>query len=246
MLDNGYAAHDAARLVHIQEVKRGRRLSNLGAMPSIRQILRDYEDALIDGMEAARRLTPLVVDPGQRQQMLAASDDRVRTRIARAAVKRAKRAFIIGEWDSVKADQFLAMRGLAPPRIQELLIEWRDEMQGRLKEPTAKLIVQWAEIGLIMPDDAYRRLLRLGYVEIDATRIVYQGIYARNELIDAKIDKRKKEIKSIIKDAKQAKKEEEKALKDRQKEIEKQMTAMEKEQKRIQTELEDRAPKPEE
>ena len=244
MLDNGYSAADADRLVKIQQVKRGRRLSNLGALPSIRAILKDYEHGVIDGMEAQRRLTPLVVDPGQRQMMLAAAEDRVTATTRRAIMTRAKRAYIVGEVDAQHVRDHLLKVGVANGRIADIVAQWTEDKQGRYKEPTAKLIVQWAQIGLILPDDAYNRVFALGYNKIDATRIVYQGIYARNELIQGKIDKRKKEVRQMVKDQKQAGRENEKALKDRQKEIEKQQKALEVEQQRIQKELDSRAPAP--
>jgi hypothetical protein len=240
MRDNGYNEADAWRLVDIQQVKAGRRRANVGAGRTIRQILADYKDGIANGIATDGELRPLIPDPAHRAAAIRAADTQVHARVMRTMLKRVRRAYFVGEWDAVKVRGVLQARGIDPARIGQLLFEWDDERTGRYKEPTVRLLIQWAQLGLITADDAEQRALNLGYSPVDARRIVMQGIDARQQKIVAAVEKAKANVQRALKTAKQLAKEDRTELEKMRKENEKQIERLQKQQEKLQKELEKR------
>lgn len=240
MRDNGYDAVNAQRLVVIQQAKKARRLTNLTGVWSIRKTVKAYQDGAIDGVTCDQTLAPLIIDPGQRQAVILGADLEVAANTRRQWIKRARRAYFVGEWTAEETAANLLANQVPPPRAAQLVEQWTADIRGRYREPTARQIIAWTALGVITLDDAFRRLTRLGYSEGDSTRIVYQGVDAWRSRTQSMIRQGEADVRRIIKDAKQASKEEAARLEKRKKEIEAQLKELEKERERIEKEQEKR------
>jgi hypothetical protein len=240
--DNG-ADHDTAELsVAIQEAVRGRRLANLSGVWTTRQVVAGFKDGTLTRAKADTLLAPIVVDPRQRQSILDGADEQAATETMRVEMKKIRRGFFVGEYEKVAVVGMLKKIGVADGRVNDILTRWDADRTGRYREPTTRMIIQWCALNIITLDDAYRRVLMLGYNDIDARRIVYQGADAYRTKTLGQIDKEEAKVRRIIKDAKQAKKEQQAELEKRQKAIQAEVEKLEKERERIQKELDDRRP----
>lgn len=240
--DVGYDRATASRIVEIQTNLRARRLANVSGTWSVRKIVKSYKAGEITRGRADQLARPLILDDAQRAFVLDSADTEVQAEITSVNIARIRRAYFTGAEEEDWVRTQLQAAGVEMVRRDTLVAKWDLERRGRYREPTARQIVSWAKDLLIQPEDAFLRLTRLGYLDEDARRIVYQGILAASDKIEGRVEKAQRRAEKIVKDARQAKKELTKDMKDRQKELEKQIEKMKKEQARIQKELDKRAP----
>lgn len=242
MQDNGYTRENAEFLLDIQRAKRGTRLANKSGVWTERLILRAYMDGTINGGRADALLTPLVTDPGLRQALIQGADRMVDARVKSATLKRLRRAYIVGELEDVDATARLLAGGMSEQRAADLLSMWQDEQRGRYREPTAKMVIEWARNGLIAEQDAYQRLLRLGYISLDAERMIYRGLQQRQGDMQRALGIAEKRQAQVIKDKRAAKRADDKELEERAKEAQRELDRLSKELKRINDEQGKRKP----
>lgn len=238
--DNGYDEPTAKRMVEIASNLRQRRLANVSGVWTVRKVMQGYRDGVIVRARADELLLPLVVDPLQRAALLRGVDLEASAETRKRQIAAIRRGYFVAAYGDDEAAKKLRVLGVDPQRESDLIAQWKADRDGRYREPSARQILQWATLLIITPDDAFTRLLRLGYERPDAERMVYQGVIAAQERIEGKIEKAQGKIEKWVKDQKQAKKEMTAELEARKKEIEKQQKEWEKEKERIQKELDAR------
>lgn len=247
MRDNGYDETNAHRLVDIQRAKRGGRLANASGVWTQRQILAAYMDGVINGQRADNLLAPLVTDAGVRQQIIIGADQRVEARVTASQINFLKRSHLVGILTDVGAETGLANLGVSETRRVGLVRQWSAARSGRLKEPTAKMVLDWAKGGVLSLDDLRMRLSNLGYMDSDISRMVAQVAKGQSDNLQKTKAQHDRDAKQSVKDAQAAKRAETKDLEARQKAIIKYMKDYEKELAKIDKELRARpkgAPKP--
>lgn len=240
MRDNGYTDVDAKRLVAIQKAKRGGRLANASGIWTQRQILAAYMDGVIDGMKCDRLLEPLVVDPGVRQTLITAADTRVEARVTAAEIARIKRSYMVGMFTDLQAQQALANVLVTESRRGGLVRQWNSARQGRLREPTAKMVIDWATGGVISLTDMFTRLQNLGYIDSDISRMVALVQKKSDTTAQKATAAQGKADAKSVKNLATARRQETKDLATRQKDIIKYMKEYEAELVRIDKELKTR------
>lgn len=228
MLDNGYSRKDAKFFVRLQSAKQARTFAGQTGVFTIRQIVSGYEAGTLTQVKANDLLTPLIVDPQRRARLLADADTAVKAKNLGAKIKKLRKGFIVGAM--IPADLLTALGdlGIDGNRRTDLLIQWDEERTGRFKEPAAKMISDWIKSGIITGDDAFTRLLRIGYMAEDASRIVAQGVHNQQQT-QLQLNKQAfSQSQKLIKTQEQIKKETFKEAQARQKEIDKQILALQK------------------
>lgn len=240
--DNGYSDHDAKFSLDIQRAVRGRRLANVTGVWTPRQVIGAFKRGEIDEIRANQLLTPLIVDPNQRADMIKGANEQVAAEIKAAGIKRVHRGVLVGVYTQDEASAELTRLQIAPARQGDLLLKWVQEREGRFREPRAQQIIQWAALNIITPEDAYSRLIKMGYLDIDARRIVYQGLDAARKRLEGMRDKAESKVRARYRDLKQTRKEETAELEKRKKEAEKQAKELQEEIERISKVVEERRP----
>lgn len=240
MRDNGYTDKDATLFVQLQVAKRATRMRNSSGVWTSRKILRAYMDGVLSYAAANALLAPIVLSEDQRADLLSGADAEMNAQSKRVAIKRFRRAYMVGEMGAAQVKDILLSRGIDPMRIDQLLYQWDDERQGRYKEPTARLIIQWATLGIISSDDAYDRLKKMGYNDIDAQRIVWQGLYAQQQAVQKTIEKAAKQRDATFKSLQQAAKAETDDLTKRWNQLKSDITFWQKEADRVEKALQQR------
>lgn len=239
--DNGYNHATASRMVEIQTLVRSRRTQNLTGQWSIRTTLRSYRNGEITSADADRILTPLLPDAVQRGRAIADADSVVRAGIVSARIKAAYRAYLTGATEKKDALDALVAAGVEIPRARELVETWQVERTGRYKEPAAREVLRWLKARVIGADEAYRRIIRLGYTPEDAERMTAEGAIARDDRITREIKSQERELERRIRDQRTARRQTDRALDERGREIEKRLKELREEQDRIARERERRS-----
>lgn len=241
-LDNGANETDATRGVKIQEGIRARRLANVGGVNTTRQTMNAYKEGTIDRVRADQLLAPIILDPQQRAEMISGADEQVAMRVRGQWIKRARRAYFVGEWTQEQATANLVANHVQPDRAAQLVELWTAEVRGRYREPTIKKLIDWMKYGIITSEDAYQRFIRLGIPDLDARRYVTEGLIVASERTQSKVRQAEADFRRIAKDLKSAKLERTKELEKQQKELEKVIKDAEERRDRILKVLEGRKP----
>jgi hypothetical protein len=235
MRDNGYNDTNAKILVRFYKQLKSRRQGNVSGVWTIRKIIKAYKTGAISSPDARLLLAPHFVNVDQINDIMRAADFEIQADTRTAWIKTYKRRYITGEYDFIAALTALIEQGIEDSRANEIIGIWRAERDGRLKEPTIRMLQDWARKGIISAASLNDRLRRLGYTQPDAERIIYSVQVDINREIQREYEKTAKELEKRFKDRESARKATEKELKTRLKELEK-------EQDRIQKELEKRQP----
>jgi hypothetical protein len=210
MLDNGYSPTDADRLVKIQEALKEKRLRGETGNYTTREILKYYKEGLITNQLADAALTPMVIDPRTRADYLTLADAEVQTTIKRAQVAKIKRAYYTGWINDQTAKDELAKLQIPQPQFDNMVKLWYTEKTGRFKEPSAKMIIGWMNARVITPDQAYQRLINLGYVDADAQLMTLVEVRKEAQALDKEQKAEQKRKEKLFKDARAAAREDEK------------------------------------
>jgi hypothetical protein len=242
MLDNGYAPENAKLLTNIQRAKRGNRLATGSGLWTQRQIMHAYMDGSITAVSADKLLSDVVIDWQLRQDMLAQADAIVSANVRKSKIKRISRSYHVGLTDDVQAIAALTDAGVGFGRAQDLLSVWQNDKLGRLREPTAKQVLDWAKAGVVSLDELATRLLNLGYMTVDIQRMVALVFKQQQDSSKKAVDQAKKDQAQAISTAAKARRQETKDLEARQKAIIKYMKDYDKELKAIDKELAARPP----
>lgn len=240
--DNNYSATNAQKVVDIQKVKRGRRLANLTGVWTFRKIVQAFQQGIIDTDKADKLLTDLMPDAVQRQDILVKANDEVNARIKTTKIKKARRAFFVGEWTQDETRKFLGDTGLDPLRIHQLIETWDSERTGRFREATVEMLRKWLVINVITQDEMYGRLIRLGFSDIDSRRIIAQSIDDSVQRQRKEFGYVRKEYQAAFSNLKQAAKADNPMLLARQAELQAAANKIQAELARIEKTLADRAP----
>lgn len=116
------------------------------------------------------------------------------------AVKLIRRAYLGGRITLETVTASLNTIGVSQIAITRYIEEWTLELSTRAKEPQASQLCEWYGSGLLTGQDFNQRLLRLGWAQADATRII-------NHCLAGIIAKSKKENERAANIAKRAAKE---------------------------------------
>lgn len=106
-------------------------------------------------------------------------------------------------------------RGLDLPQADEIVRSWECELASRGKEASASLLCRWRELGILSDDEFVRRLIRAGWSEDDALRILadcsFRLATKREKELRAIAEREAKDAEKRRKDAEKRRKEAERA-----------------------------------
>jgi len=196
-------------------------------------VIKAYKDGSINYGEAVTLLQPLIADGSQITDTLKAADTELKADTTARWIRKVRKAYLVGEYDTVQAGVSLKSLGVDPSRAAELVELWRADRDGRYKEPAVGMLRKWAMDGLITADDMYNRLTRLGYNELDANRIIAATQHDINVAATKEFEKVMHQLEKNYKDSKAVQKA-------TQAELEKRLAAIQKEQEKIQKEIDKR------
>jgi hypothetical protein len=231
--DDGYSDGDTQKLVSNEKLKHSRTLANLAGTWTIRSIVRGYQSGTLDGLAADRLLAPLVPDGQQRGTILRDADDKVRVDTKIRKIGKIRRGFFVGFYNTPTTDGLLAALGVSEQRRGDLIDQWTADRDGRFREPTVKIILDWIKAHIISPDDAYTRFINLGYVAPDAARMAATGAKALADQATAADKQAQAKSDKLIKSNLAMQRETDKAQLARMKEIDAQILKLQKEKDKV-------------
>lgn len=158
---------DGATEATIEEIRRrGQRY-----LLQVREV-REYAQGIWTWPEVQDRLVRLGADPDTIER---AHDWGLRRRLAahrRRCIAAVADRVRMGELDRLAAQQLLVDLMRDPAEAQMLVDAWLCERSMRSRQVTASQMCGWLERGLITPDEMLARLIRLGYTDGDALRVL--------------------------------------------------------------------------
>lgn len=240
--DTGLDEPTAERVVEIQRITKARRAANISGVWTIRKVAKAYKDGALLAFDADAMLQPLIPDAQQRFDLLRGVDAEIDADTRRARIKRIRREHLTGARPDAQIEaQLLGMR-IPQLRIDSMMAQWQDDRTGRLKEPAAKMVVDWLKAGVVTAEVAHERLMRIGYMREDADRMVTMGLKGQELAADQRARKVQADVRRIIKDQRQAARESKEELEKAQRSAEKEAERLAKEIERIRKELMSRMP----
>jgi hypothetical protein len=231
--DNGYSDKDAKTLVKGEDLKHARTLANLAGTFTIRKLIKAYQDGTVSAAQADAGLASLVPDGGQRATMLADADKDVDLKVKQAKMVKAKRGYYVGFYTTDDVTNILQNLQIPAARVDQLVQQWTAARDGRYKEPTVKIILDWVKTHIMSPQDAYTRFLNLGYVAPDAARLAAQAQAVLDQQAAQIARQAQAQNSKLIKSNLAMQRETDKAQLARMKEIDKQIIALQKEKDKV-------------
>lgn len=238
--DNNYDEPTARRMVDIQKVALGKRVTAQTGVWTVRMTIQQYERGTIDGVTCDRLLTPLLPDAAQRARAILDADEHVKAQTKEQQIKRFRRALITGAEATPTVRQSLVDIGVSLSRSIDLITQWEAERDGRYKEASAAQILKWITYQVVSVEQGKERLSRLGYIPQDIDRMAALATVQGNDRVgsqyDASVGRKEKTYKSV----KERQKATDAALTLRQKQLESQARALAEEAELIRAEFIDR------
>lgn len=201
--DIGYSQADAKALTEFVKVKSEQQIQGSMGAWTRRRITTEYVAGSIDRDEAERLMSRTVKDQAKVGAALDDADTIRRALARKQCIKAMKKRFMNGEFDTMGVRVELLNLGLNVSVAQTLIEGWACERNSKHKEPTVKMLTDWALKGLITVQQFRDRLLNLGYSGEDADRIIRM----------ADIEERERMAKEAAARAEKARKEAEKRAK---------------------------------
>lgn len=171
MLDLKYTPADAKFLTNMLVVKsEQQQQQSIGAWTR-RTIIKKYIGGALDRDKAGKLLSRTIKD---RQRMLDALNDADTVREAQrreACIAGLKKRYMLGEWTTPQVRNLLIGQGMDMEQADSISEAWYCSRASRVKEPTVKMLGEWAVAGLIDWNQFDQRLRNLGYSPDDAERI---------------------------------------------------------------------------
>lgn len=170
--DNGYTLKDSQRQVGFAVATKRRKVANSTGVWTTRKVIKQFKAGFLSRVNADRLLAPIIVDQPTRTIALDGAELEQKVETEAARVKWMKRQYLVGEFDTPELEARLVKLNVERMAIDRILVEWQQERSGRIKEPRVAMICKWHDAGYITSDEYYVRLIRLGYSNDDADRIV--------------------------------------------------------------------------
>lgn len=171
-LDLGYSPRDAKQLQDASTIKKFNQVQQSAGIWTKRRISREYIGGGLSRFDAERLLGQVIPDNEQLKAVLDSADLMRETQAKNACVKGARRQYFTGFYTAQELKIVLLDLEMDRLQIDTLIKGWTCERANRAKEPTIKLLGQWAEYGIITPTEMLTRLVNLGYGIDDAKRII--------------------------------------------------------------------------
>lgn len=170
--DLGYLKDDADRLAYFTATDRDLTISRPAVNRQKTLLCQMYTAGTIDRDELVKRLEPLMQSKPAAELMADNCDMEFRVKRTQAAVRAIKVAYLRGMTSSTQADAELIRLQIPGDRREDYLRLWQLELKARQKEVTADRFCSWYGSGLIGKGEMMTRLLRIGYDQSDADRII--------------------------------------------------------------------------
>lgn len=170
--DLGYSDYAVDKVFKFWQLrKKKNRWSTAGGMTA-RKILKLYKDRVISRQESSDYLQRNGIPDAEIPPMLDDATLERQYRDREREIKALQRRYRVGDIEPNQIMNLLTDTGLNVQEANELSQLWEIELQLRGKEIAAGMLCKWRYRGLITPQQQWIRLVRVGYSQTDATRIV--------------------------------------------------------------------------
>lgn len=179
--DIGKNRPDAEALAELVVRDNARMLSNESGAWTRRRTVKEYSDGTISRKEAADLLSRTIPLKATIDGLLDDAETIRKANARRACINGVRRRYNVAELDERQATLALVGYGLTEDTASQLIEGWRCARISRAREPKVEMLKSWWVQDIITSDDFARRLINLGYNQIDASRIVRTAMIVEDE-----------------------------------------------------------------
>ena len=172
MRANGYSDPDSQAQLRLAKLLKREFDRKQKYKLSASQVCNLYQTGVLDSEAAAEKLYELEYDTGEASAILANCDLEWQKKLVDKSLRYIKDAFLYG---IINKDQLLlefVKLGIARTRMDQYIQLWELQRDSRFKEVRASEILKWAELGIITTDEAFSRLVTMGYPALDAQKML--------------------------------------------------------------------------
>ena len=169
---NGYSDVDAQAQLRLAKLLKREFDRKQKYKLSASQVCNLYQTGVLDNEAATEKLFELEYDTGEASAILANCDLEWQKKLVDKSLRYIKDAFLYG---IINKDQLLlefVKLGIARTRMDQYIQLWELQRDSRFKEVRASEILKWAELGIITTDEAFSRLVTMGYPALDAQKML--------------------------------------------------------------------------
>jgi hypothetical protein len=144
----------------------------LSALKRSHPAVKDFETGLIDREQAINQMTADGFDTSIAQNIIDEASRIIERSFVVTCQHGIKRRYIMGELDQQEAQNELVARKTTAAFAARLVSWWECELKSGEKHVSVNTLCGWLSRGSISAADFQRRLIRLGYDEADAARLI--------------------------------------------------------------------------
>lgn len=171
-LDLGYSPTDAKQLQFASKIKKESQIQQSAGIWTKRRINREYIGGGLQRADAFKLLTDTIPDAATANRLLDSADILRAVQARNKCIAGIKRRYFVGAITRIEARNNLQDLEMDRLQVDVLIQGWTCERENRAKEPTIKLLSEWAREGIISAIEMHRRLINLGYIQMDADAII--------------------------------------------------------------------------
>jgi hypothetical protein len=215
---NGYDDEKAWKLTQFTEKQQQEADKKRYEKPTLSLICQSYEIGTIDRPTALANMTEIIGDAPTANLEMANCDAKTNINHAKKLLGLLQRRYVRGKAsrdDTIKA---LTTMGIVLDKAMQYINDWDIDLELQRDRVTAPEILKWYDSSIIDENEAYRRLITLGYNPGDATNMMlvaeqkigirqYKALLAREKDLENNLKKQQQINKQLIADAAKRKKE---------------------------------------
>lgn len=215
---NGYSDANAQQQVQLARLLKREFDRRQKFKLSASQICQLYQTGVLGNEDAMEKLLDLEYSTDEATAILANCDLEWQKKLVNKSLRYIKDAFLYGviNEDGVRFE-FIKL-GVAGPRVNQYINLWKMERDSRFKEARTSDILKWYELGIINAAETLSRLTTLGYLLMDAQKMMIvielkvteeqtKALAARNRAIEKELNReqraKEKESKILVKEQKE-------------------------------------------
>lgn len=177
--DIGYSATDADFLVQVFGEEKRRHLQAEAARYSpwtAKKVLRSYAAGEINLADAYAELQRLQVPEDRIPAMAESARLQAVADGRKQCIRGVRHKYLIGDFTDDTAVEALSVYGLDIEQANTLVTDWKCQLLSRAKEIGADKNVNWFARGIIGLEELTRRLINLGYNDIDSNAYIIEAV----------------------------------------------------------------------
>jgi hypothetical protein len=169
---NGYTDEDAQMLLDIYKAKREYAENQRSGLPTPRTMTNQFAKGVLPERELRQQLEAIGLKDERLERAVTSAKIARSVRTRDLALGAVQKGYLNGLYSASEAEELISQYGAEPDAKAELMDLWTVQRRARGKVPAAAVLCKWRDRNMIDGAQHLVGLLRVGWSEADARRIV--------------------------------------------------------------------------